>query len=173
MSLSYIFLPISGAHFNPAISAACLVTRYAKSIRKPSAASFFNDQLFASPEVGPGFASWLVTLSEYWINYFRGLPELVQHFRLYRGSSHPRKSAAWPKFDMVWQYLSPIPVGRRGVISSFKWFLPAVATCRGSGKGDRHHVVTLDSSLIEGKRRRVKYKSSLPVKKKLKNQNHA
>ncbi len=37
---------------------------------------------------------------------------------------------------MVWQYRSPIPVGRRGVIISlFKWFLPAVATCRGRGGG--------------------------------------
>ncbi len=34
---------------------------------------------------------------------------------------------------MVWQYLSLIPVGRKGVISSFKWFLPVVATCRGGG----------------------------------------
>jgi hypothetical protein len=33
---------------------------------------------------------------------------------------HRRKSAACPKFDMVWLYGSPIPVGRRGVISSFK-----------------------------------------------------
>ncbi len=30
------------------------------------------------------------------------------------GNSYRRKSAASPKFDMVWQYLSPIPVGRRG-----------------------------------------------------------
>jgi hypothetical protein len=36
---------------------------------------------------------------------------------------------------MVWQYLSPITVGRRGVISSFKWVLPAVSTCRGGGVG--------------------------------------
>ncbi len=34
---------------------------------------------------------------------------------------------------MVWPYRSPIPVGRRGVISSFNWFLPAVATYRGGG----------------------------------------
>jgi hypothetical protein len=31
---------------------------------------------------------------------------------------------------MVWQYRSSIPVRRRGVISSFKLFLPAIATCR-------------------------------------------
>jgi hypothetical protein len=30
-----------------------------------------------------------------------------------------------PKFDMVWLYRSPIPVEGRGVISSFKLFLPA------------------------------------------------
>jgi hypothetical protein len=29
---------------------------------------------------------------------------------------------------MVWQYCSPIPVGRRGVISSLKLFLPVFAT---------------------------------------------
>jgi len=35
----------------------------------------------------------------------------------------------------IWfgNYRTPIPVGRRGVISSFKWFLPALATCRGRG----------------------------------------
>jgi hypothetical protein len=43
-----------------------------------------------------------------------GPPELVQH--IYRGSSQRRKSAACPKFDMVWLYRSPIPVGRRWVI---------------------------------------------------------
>jgi hypothetical protein len=31
------------------------------------------------------------------------------------------------------QYLSPLPVGRRGVIFSFKLFLPAVDTCGGGG----------------------------------------
>ncbi len=45
----------------------------------------------------------------------RGPLKLFQHFRLYRGSSHWRKSAACPKFDMVWLNLPPIPVGRRGV----------------------------------------------------------
>jgi glycerol uptake facilitator-like aquaporin len=39
MSLSYIFLPISGAHFNPAISAACLVTRY---FQDKTVAGFLN-----------------------------------------------------------------------------------------------------------------------------------
>ncbi len=61
----------------------------------------------------------------------RGPPELVQHFRL-QGSSHRRKSAACPKFDMVWQYRSPIPVGRRVEISS----------CRGRGVcGGQHPVI--------------------------------
>ncbi len=57
----------------------------------------------------------------------RGPPELVQHF-VYRGSSHRRKSAACPKFEMVWLYRSIIPVGRRGVISSFKndFYLPSL-----------------------------------------------
>ncbi len=36
---------------------------------------------------------------------------------------------------MVWRNLSPIPVGSRGVISSFKWFFPVVATRRGRGEG--------------------------------------
>ncbi len=54
---------------------------------------------------------------------------------VYRGNSHRRKSAACPKFDMVWLHRSPIPVGRRGVISSFKLFLPVVATGRGRGRG--------------------------------------
>jgi hypothetical protein len=38
---------------------------------------------------------------------------------------------------MGWLYRSPIPVGRRGVISSLKWFLPAFATCRGREEGFR------------------------------------
>ncbi len=49
-----------------------------------------------------------------------------------------KSSTACSKFDMVWLYrwlyCSPIPVGRRGVISSFKWFLPAFATRR-RGRG--------------------------------------
>ncbi len=53
---------------------------------------------------------------------------------VYGGSSHRRKSAACPKFDMVWPNLSPIPVGSRGVISSFRWFLPVFATRREGGR---------------------------------------
>ncbi len=47
---------------------------------------------------------------------------------VYRGSSHRRKSAACPKFDMVWFYRSPIPVGWKGVIFSIKLFQPAFLT---------------------------------------------
>jgi hypothetical protein len=36
---------------------------------------------------------------------------------------------------MVWLYRSPIPVGRRGVLFSFKLFLPAFATHTGRGEG--------------------------------------
>ncbi len=35
--------------------------------------------------------------------------------------------------DMVWLYHSPIPVGRRGVIYLFKFFLPAVTGLEGGG----------------------------------------
>jgi hypothetical protein len=51
------------------------------------------------------------------------------------GSLHRRKSAACPKFHMVWLYRLPIPVGRRGggVISSF--FSPCLHTRRGKGGG--------------------------------------
>ncbi len=37
---------------------------------------------------------------------------------------------------MVWLNLSLIPAGRRGVISSFKWFLPVVVTRSGGGGGE-------------------------------------
>ncbi len=57
----------------------------------------------------------------------------------HRGSSHRRKSAAWHKFDMVWLYRSPIPVGKKGVFYSLQFFLPAIAALRGRG-GDQHHV---------------------------------
>ena len=41
------------------------------------------------------------------------------------GGVHIGATALCPKFDMVLLYRSPIPVGRKGVISSFKLFLPA------------------------------------------------
>ncbi len=68
---------------------------------------------------------------------------------VYMRSSHRRKSAACPKFDMVWLHRSPIPVGRRGVISSFKWFLPAIATRRGRGGEVRHSVGMVPSAKKE------------------------
>ncbi len=63
----------------------------------------------------------------------RGSPDLFQHF-CYRLRSHRRKRAACSKFDMVWLYRSPFSVGRRGVISSLKCFLPAFTTRRGRGE---------------------------------------
>ncbi len=61
----------------------------------------------------------------------RGHPELVQHYRLYI------RSAAFPNFDMVWLYRSPIPVGRRGVFYAFKLFLPALTAFRERGLGQQ------------------------------------
>jgi hypothetical protein len=49
--------------------------------------------------------TWMIGIGAQSTELTRGPPELVQHF------------AAFPKFDMVWLYRSPIPVGRRGVIS--------------------------------------------------------
>jgi len=66
---------------------------------------------------------------------FLYLPLLVvsSALRLYSGSSRRRKSAACPNSDMVgetvWLYHSP----RKGVISSFKLFLFAFATCEERG----------------------------------------
>ncbi len=60
-------------------------------------------------------------------------PELVQLFRL-KGeftTSHERKSAACPKFDMA--ILLAYPSGEEGGYFSFKLFLPADATWRGRG----------------------------------------
>jgi hypothetical protein len=68
-----------------------------------------------------------------------------------RGSWHRRKSAAWHKFDMVWLYWLPIPVGRRGVFYSFKWFLPAFAALReGGGMSTLWvcHVIILSLDLL-------------------------
>ncbi len=44
---------------------------------------------------------------------------------VHRGSSHWRKSGAYPKFYLVWLHRSPIPVERRRLIFTFNWFLPA------------------------------------------------
>ena len=37
-------------------------------------------------------------------------------------------------YSREWAVSLAYPSGRRGIISSFKWFLPAVATCRGGGR---------------------------------------
>ncbi len=70
----------------------------------------------------------------------RGPPELVKHFRLW-GSSHRRKSAAWPSIDMVCLYHSPISVGRRGG----NLLVQIISTCRhglrGGGGAGQHPVV--------------------------------
>jgi hypothetical protein len=42
---------------------------------------------------------------------------IVQH-SAYRRSSHQHKGAARHTIDMVWRYRWPIPVGRKGVIST-------------------------------------------------------
>jgi hypothetical protein len=39
--------------------------------------------------------------------------------------------------DSVWLYRSPIPVGRRGVLYLFKWFLPAFAAPKVGGGGSQ------------------------------------
>ncbi len=54
---------------------------------------------------------------------------------VYRGSSYRQKCAGCPTFDMVWLYRSHIPLGRRGVISSFIIFLPGFAKRRGRRGG--------------------------------------
>ncbi len=58
----------------------------------------------------------------------------------FRESSLRSKSAAWHKFEMVWLLRWPIPVGRMGVIYSFKWLLPVVAALRRRGVGGQHPV---------------------------------
>ncbi len=66
-----------------------------------------------------------------------------QSYDLNRGNTegpHRCISDAWHKFDMVWLYCSLIPVGRRGVFYSFKWFLPAFAALEECGWGGQHPV---------------------------------
>ncbi len=53
----------------------------------------------------------------------RGPPELVQLFRL---QGDRPESAACPKFDMVWQYCSPILVGSR----EGNFLVQMIFTCR-------------------------------------------
>ncbi len=70
-------------------------------------------------------ARWPSNLQPQSTGLTRGPPELVQHFRLQGEFTSARERCM---FDMVWLYRSPIPVGRRGVISSIKCF-------RGKGAG--------------------------------------
>ncbi len=71
-----------------------------------------------------------------WYTVEGRLTEVVQHFHLYRGSSHQRKGAANHISDSVWLYRSPFPEGRRGVFYLFKWRLPPFAAPRGKGTGE-------------------------------------
>ncbi len=89
------------------------------------------------------YFTYLDSTIQHWINVAiepqsnklpvsRGTTELVQHFRL----SYRRKSAAWHKFDMVWLYRSPIPMGRRGYFTlSTDFYLPSL---RLEGRGSAH-----------------------------------
>ncbi len=59
---------------------------------------------------------------------------------------------------MAWLHRSPIPVGRRGVISSFKWFLPPVASRWWRwwrGGGGRHPVPLTHPQLRTAKKIRI------------------
>ncbi len=62
-----------------------------------------------------------------------GPPDLVQHFC--RGRSHRRKSAACPKFHMIWLYRSSTPVGRRGVISLVQMIFTCPRNVKRKGEG--------------------------------------
>ncbi len=66
----------------------------------------------------------------------RTLPQSWLSTFIYRLSSHRRKSAACPKFEMFWLHtFLANPSGERGVISSFTWFLPALQHEEEGGKG--------------------------------------
>jgi hypothetical protein len=60
----------------------------------------------------------------------RGPPLVSSALSFIGGSSHRRKSAACPKFDLVWLNRSPIPVGRRGehMFNKCRQFLQSVAS---------------------------------------------
>jgi hypothetical protein len=64
--------------------------------------------------------------------------ELVQHFR---GSSHRHKSVACPKFDMVWLYRSPIPVGGGGGGDFLGQIISTASPCVEKGEGMGVHPV--------------------------------
>jgi hypothetical protein len=68
---------------------------------------------------------------------------------VYRGSSLGRKSAACPKFDMGWLNLSPIPVGKRGIIPSCKDFYLSSLHVEEGGRGQRRMPCDPDPNLDE------------------------
>jgi hypothetical protein len=78
----------------------------------------------------------------------RGPPSLFSTL-VYRASSHRRKNEGCPKFDIVWMNLSPIPVGRRGVISSFKLLLPCFPLLEERGVGVGALCSYLGSRVVE------------------------
>ncbi len=61
----------------------------------------------------------------------RGPPEFSSALYL-QGEFTSRKSAARPKFDVVWLYRSPIPVGRGGGVN---FLVQMISTCLGRGNG--------------------------------------
>jgi hypothetical protein len=107
---------------------------------RPGRPGLLPDRYTAARWPGCAPASKITSLSN---ELTRGPTESVQH--VYRGSSHRRKSAACPKFDMVWQYRSPIPVGRRrGIISSSNdFYLPSLRE-EGSAPGGFHEAFELN-----------------------------
>ncbi len=82
-----------------------------------------------------GESSWKVAL--WWLPVHMLYPQSTELTFVYRGSSHRCKSAACPKFNMVWLYCSPIPVGRREVNFRSNYFtcLPSRRGGRGGGVG--------------------------------------
>jgi hypothetical protein len=86
------------------------------------------------------------------LNYLGGPSSRSSTF-VYMGSSHQRKSAACPKFDMVWLNRSPMTVGRRGVI----FFVPM----RSSLVRMRSSLVRMRSSLARIRSSLVRMRSSL------------
>ncbi len=73
--------------------------------------------------------------------------ELVQH--LIEGVHIGARALLDIKLQWFGLYRSPVPVGRRGVIYFFKWFLPAVAALRGGG--GQHPVIWTQLNISEYK----------------------
>jgi hypothetical protein len=64
---------------------------------------------------------------------------MVQYFA-YMGSSHRGKGAARHIIDVVWQYRSPIPVGRRGYSKSINYFYLPFRRLKEGLEGGQHPV---------------------------------